>query len=398
MSSNPGVLSKEVPATDAFVSAIREVANPSGGPVSLHEPTFRGHEWDYVKEAIDSTFVSSVGAFVDRFEAELATATGARFAVAAVNGTVALQMAIQLAGVTHGDEVIVTAATFIGTVNAISHAGGIPHFVDIERRSLGLDAEKVSARLAQIGERRDGALYNRETGRRIAAIVPVHVLGIPCDLDALYATAEEFGVPLVEDIAEALGSMYHGEGIAARTSYGALSFNGNKIITTGGGGAILTNDEAIARRAKRLTTTAKLPHRWAFDHDEIAYNFRLPNLNAAMGCAQLEQLDGFLAAKRRLAMRYRQALAQVPWARFVDEPAGVEANFWLNAALLEDGAPPLEALLQATHDAGILTRPLWTPIHLLPIYENAPRGDLSITEDVARRLIKLPSSSHLDRG
>jgi perosamine synthetase len=379
-----------------IVEAIRSVTGPANGPVPLHEPLFEGNEWHYVKECLDSTFVSSVGAFVDRFERMVAETTGAAHAIAVVNGTAALHICLRLAGVGVDDEVISPSLTFIATANAISYCGAFPHFAECSEATLGLDPEKLDAHLRRIVVRRQGVTVNRVTGRRIAAIVPMHTLGLPSDLKGLRTVAAAHSIPLVEDIAEALGSTYCGQPIAAGTRLGALSFNGNKIVTTGGGGAILTNDAALAIRAKHITTTAKQPHRWAFVHDELGYNYRLPNLNAALGCAQLEQLDIFVTAKRRLAERYRQAFISVPGLRFVSEPAQSQSNYWLNAILLDDDTgATLEQLLAATHEAGLQTRPAWTLMHRLPMYRDCPRSELSVSESIERRLLKLPSSAQL---
>ncbi|MGV8834191.1 MAG: LegC family aminotransferase [Devosia sp.] len=389
-SDNPSALSATI------IDAIRSVVGDSPMPVQLHEPTFRGKEWDYVKDCLDSTFVSSVGAYVDRFETMLAAATGAGFAIAAANGTSALQVALMLAGVEAGSEVLMPALTFVGTANAVSHANAIPHFVDSEMTSLGVDAHKLAYYLERIAERRDGGLFNKTTGRRIAALLPVHIFGLPYDIDALRTLADQYGIAVVEDIAEALGSTYRGRGIAAESRFGAISFNGNKIITTGGGGAILTNDPEIARRAKKLTTTAKLPHPWAFEHDEVAFNLRLPNLNAALGCAQLEQLDGFLSAKRRIAASYKEAFARIAEVEFIDEPAYGRSNFWLNGVLLDKPDMALRnRVIEATHAAKLMTRPIWTLMHRLPMYDACPRDNLDVAIAIEARVISLPSSSHL---
>jgi perosamine synthetase len=382
----------------AIIAAIRGVTGPSNGPIALHEPSFEGNEWVYLKECLDSTFVSSVGAFVDRFERMVAEATGAAFGIAIVNGTAALHICLLLAEVGRDDEVIMPTLTFIATANAVSYCGAIPHFVDSSVDTLGLDTERLRAHLGAIAVRRNGVTVNRITGRRIAAIVPMHVLGLAVDLDGLRALGAEYDIPIVEDIAEALGSTYRNGGIAADTRLGALSFNGNKIVTTGGGGAIVTNDPKLAQRAKHMTTTAKLPHRWAFNHDEIGFNYRLPNLNAALGCAQLERLPEFVAAKRDLAARYRKAFAGIPGVHFVIEPEYATSNYWLNAILLDDDSgATCETLLAATHEAGLLTRPAWTLMHRLPMYLDCPRADLSVAESIERRLVKLPSSAHLGR-
>lgn len=374
--------------------AIRKVVGQ--GPVALHEPVFGGNEWAYLKECLDSTFVSSVGKFVDRFEADLEAYTGAKRAVAVVNGTAALQVALRLAGVEPGDEVLVPALTFIATANAVTYCGATPHFVDSEERTLGLAPHAVRDYLRSAAEIRSGRCVNRVTGRVIRAMVPMHAFGHPVDIEGVLSVADEFHLVLVEDAAESLGSTIEGRHTGTFGLMGTLSFNGNKTITTGGGGAILTNDPEIGRHAKHLTTTAKVPHRWDFVHDEIGYNYRLPNINAALGCAQLEQLPRFLEAKRRLFARYENAFALVPNTRIVAEPPGCRSNYWLQTLLLADTAVgQRDAILAATNDAGLMTRPTWTLMHRLRPYSQCPRMDLSVAESLESRLINLPSSSQL---
>lgn len=375
-------------------AAISQVAG--AGPVPLHEPRFRGNEWVYLKECLDSTFVSSVGKFVDRFEDELAAFTGAKRAVAVVNGTAALHMALLLAGVEAGDEVLLPALTFIATANAIAYCQATPHFVDSEEGSLGMGAHALREYLAATTETRDGRCINRSTGRVIRAMVPMHTFGHPVDIDALLAVAHDFHLQLIEDAAESLGSTVGGRHTGTFGLMGTLSFNGNKTITTGGGGALLTNDIELGKRAKHITTTAKLPHRWNFLHDEVGYNYRLPNLNAALGCAQLEQLPGFLRDKRRLFERYQAAFANVPGVRLVVEPAGCSSNYWLQTLMLDEShADQRDAVLTATNDAGLMTRPVWTLMHRLPMYSKAPKAPLPVAESLERRLINIPSSSGL---
>jgi perosamine synthetase len=381
---------------EAIVAAIGRAVGPTERPLHLHEPRFAGHEWTYVKECLDTGWVSSAGRFVDQFEVELARTCGARFAIAIVNGTAALHVALRLVGVGPGDEVIVPALTFVATANAVTYCGAIPQFVDSDPATLGLDPEKLQARLQRIALRRDGALINKETGRPIRAVVPVHVFGHPVDMDALGAVCAQFGVAVVEDATESLGSTYHGRPCGSLGRAGVLSFNGNKIVTTGGGGAIVTNDEELAHRAKHLTTTAKQPHPWAFLHDEIGWNYRLPNINAALGLAQLEQLGSFVAAKRVVAQRYAEAFAGVPGVRWMKEPEGSSSNYWLNAILLDDDdMKTRDRVLQACHDAGFLARPAWTLMHRLTMFKNSPRDDLANAESIERRLINLPSSAVL---
>lgn len=362
----------------------------------LHEPSFVGNEWLYLKECLDSTFVSSVGKFVDRFEADLAAFTGVKYAVAVVNGTAALHIALKLAGVKPGDEVLIPALTFVATANAVTYCGAKPHFVDSEARTLGVDAVKLESYLANQTEQRAGHCINRATGRVIRALVPMHAFGHPVDMDGLLAVAQNFNIALVEDAAESLGSYYRGQHTGTFGLMGTLSFNGNKTITTGGGGAILTNDADLARHAKHLTTTAKLPHAWEYRHDEIGYNYRMPNLNAALGCAQLEQLPKMLVAKRELFQRYQAIFAPVAGVKLVAEPEQCQSNYWLQALLLDaDQAKQRDSILKATNDAGFMTRPAWILMNELMPFKDCPSMDLSGAQSLSRRLINIPSSSGL---
>ncbi|MDB6059940.1 MAG: DegT/DnrJ/EryC1/StrS aminotransferase [Verrucomicrobiaceae bacterium] len=379
---------------DQVIAAIRAVVG--AGPVPLHEPSFAGNERLYLQECIDSTFVSSVGKFVDRFEAELAAYTGAKHAVALVNGTAALHIALKLAGVKEGDEVLVPALSFVATANAVTYCGAIPHFVDSESLTLGMNAAKLRAYLNEHTEQRSNQCINRATGRVIRAIVPMHTFGHPVDLEGLLAIAHDFNLALLEDAAESLGSYYRNQHTGTFGLMGTLSFNGNKTITTGGGGAILTNDSALARRAKHLTTTAKLPHAWEYWHDEIGYNYRMPNLNAALGCAQLEQLPAMLDAKRAVFHRYQEAFAPLTGLRVVAEPEHCQSNYWLQTLLLDTAfAEQRDAILKATNDAGFMTRPAWTLMHELTPFKDCPRMDLAGAQSLVQRLINIPSSSRL---
>ena len=383
--SNPPLLAEQV------VTALRIVLG--SGPAMLHEPSFAGNEWRYLKECLDSTFVSSVGKFVDRFERDLANFTGAKHAVAVVNGTAALHIALKLAGVKDGDEVLIPALTFVATANAVTYCNATPHFVDSEVRTLGLDASKVRDYLARCTEQRAGQCVNRQTGRVIRALVPMHTFGHPVDVEDVLALARDFNLALVEDAAESLGSLYHGQHTGTFGLLGTLSFNGNKTITTGGGGAILTNDQTLARHAKHLTTTAKLPHAWEYRHDKIGYNYRMPNLNAALGCAQLEQLPDMLAAKRALFQRYQVAFASVQGVTLITEPEHCQSNYWLQTLQIEDDNGSLrDAILSATNEAGFMTRPVWSLMHKLEHFRGCPRAPLPIAESLERRLINIPSS------
>jgi len=382
--------------TAGVMDAVRHVLGTPQGMIALHEPEFAGNEWSYVKECIDTGWVSSVGSFVDRFERDLAAFTGTACAVATSNGTSALHVCLLLAGVSAGDEVLVPTLTFVATVNAISYTGARPHFVDSEATSFGPDANAIEAHLRATAEMVGGTCRNRRTGAPIRALVAMHVFGLPCDLDALDALARRWNLVLVEDAAESLGSSYHGRHTGNVGRVSALSFNGNKIVTTGGGGAVLTNDLDLGRRAKHLTTTARTPHRWNFLHDEVGYNYRLPNLNAALGCAQLERLPGMLARKRALAHVYQQAFKDVPGVRFVTEPAGTTSNYWLNAIVLDDvSIERRDALLGALNDAGYMSRPVWTLMHRLPMYADCPRMALPVAERLEASIVNLPSSAKL---
>lgn len=381
--------------TEAILNALRRVL-PDQETIALHEPEFAGNEWLYVKECIDTGWVSSAGSYVDRFEEMLADYTGAARAIAVVNGTAALHVALRLAGVQEGDEVLVPALTFVATANAVAYCGAMPHFIDSEMATLGVDPEKLDTYLGEVTERRDGEVINANTGRPLRALIAMHAFGHPVDLDPLAAVCDRHGLVLVEDAAEALGSLYKGEHVGRWGPLSTLSFNGNKTITTGGGGAILTNDDALADQAKHLTTTAKAPHRWAYVHDQLGYNYRLPNINAALGCAQLEQLPSFLERKRRLARRYADVFDAVDGVSFVREPSFARSNYWLNALLLdEEVAERRDEVLERTNDHGYMTRPAWRLMHRLPMYRSCPCMDLGTAERLEQALINIPSSASL---
>ena len=387
-------MNKHISLPDQIVSVIHSVAGI--GPVGLHEPTFVGNELLYIKECLDTTFVSSVGKFVDRFEHDLAAYTGAKHAVAVVNGTAALHISLLLAGVKSNDEVLVPALNFVATANAITYCGATPHFVDSHDTKLGIDTAKLRDYLQAHTQQCSGRCTNTATGQVIRAIVPMHTFGHPVDIDGLLAVAHDFNIVMIEDAAESLGSEYHGQHTGTFGLMGTLSFNGNKIITTGGGGAILTNDTEIALRAKHITTTAKLPHAWEFIHDEIGYNYRLSNINAALGYAQLEQLPAKLMTKRMLFKRYQDAFVPLEGAKLVVEPEQCSSNYWLQTIMLnEDQVHQRDAILQATNDAGFMTRPVWRLMHQLSPFTSSPRMDLTAAELLAQRLINIPSSPSL---
>jgi aminotransferase in exopolysaccharide biosynthesis len=361
------------------------------GPITLHEPRFLGNEKTYVCDAIDSTFVSSVGAYVNRFERMICQASGAGFAVATVNGTAALHVALQLAGVGSGDEVITQAVTFVATANTIRYCDAIPVFVDVDRDTLGMSPVALEHFLTHAAARDDeGNCRNRRTGRRISACVPMHTFGHPARIDRVVAVCDRFGIPVVEDAAESIGSRFLGRWTGTFGRSGIFSFNGNKTVTCGGGGAIITNDECVARRAKHLTTTAKRPHPYEFFHDDVGFNYRMPNLNAALACAQLEQLDGFIARKRWLAETYASFFASLG-IPFITEPAGARSNYWLNAIVLPDLAARDE-FLRVTNESGVMTRPIWSLMNTLPAFRQCECDGLENSRWLQERVVNIPSS------
>lgn len=365
--------------------------------VALHEPEFLGDEETLVLDCLRSGWVSSVGQYVDRFETEIASVCGTAHGVAIVNGTAALEIALRVIGVMPDDEVLMPSMTFIATANATHHLGAIPHFIDVEERTLGLDPIALRVHLNTIAARRNGVTVNALTGRRLAAVVPMHVFGHPVDMCALAEVARDFDIPVVEDAAESLGSTLLDRPCGSLARIAALSFNGNKILTTGGGGAVVTNDPDLARRAKHLSTTAKVPHKWAFHHNEIGYNYRMPNLNAALGVAQLAQLGTRLVQKRALAQRYIDAFAQSKEVSVFAERDGTKANYWLNTLVLSPKlATARDTVLEALNSAKLMARPIWEPLHTLTIYSDCPRADLPITIDLAKRIINVPSSAKLE--
>lgn len=380
-----------------IVAVLQKTFPKRSGAVALHEPDFSGNEWNYVKECIDTGWVSSAGKYVDKFEKELAEFTGAPYAVAVVNGTAALHISLLLAGVQAGHEVMIPSLTFVATANAVSYCGAVPHFAEVSPETLGLDAKLLDAYLRDITTvNANGDTINKKTNRVISAIVPMHTFGHPADLDALAEVCERYKLTLIEDAAESLGSYYKNRHTGTYGLFGAFSFNGNKIITTGGGGAIVTADRELALQAKHLTTTAKAAHRWAFWHDQIGYNYRMPNLNAALGCAQLERLSGMISEKRKLAEAYRERFREVDEVRIQTEPAHSASNYWLNALILKrPDSDERDRILGAAHEAGFLLRPIWTPMHKLPMYRSSPSMPLPLTEMLEKSVVNLPSGSDL---
>ena len=389
--------------THDLLKAISQVVGPSNREqlIRLHEPDFKDTQaWTYVKDCLDTGWVSTTGSWVSRFEKELSTFTGAQHVIAVSNGTVALRLALYLVGVKPDDEVMIPSLSFVATANAVAHLGAYPHFVDVNPLGLGLSPNALRVRLEKVAEWQDGRIVNRETGRRIAAVLPVHVFGHPADMNQLRSVADDWKLPLIEDAAEALGSFRNGTHCGLFGSIGIFSFNGNKLVTTGGGGALITNDCEIAKRARHLSTTAKKPHPWNYDHDAVGWNDRLPNINAALGVAQLEDLPRRLQAKRQLHKIYAQVFADLEGVELLEEPCGCQSNFWMVSLrfITADSSAAQEQqlkLLQASHKIGILLRPIWTPLHQLPIFYNCPSGKLPVTENQASRIINLPSSPQL---
>ncbi len=381
---------------DRIVAAVRQAIGPAAEQVLLHRPYIPPTAWDYVKECLDTGWVSSAGAYVSRFEEQLAGFVGCKRAVATVNGSAALEMCLRLAGVEAGDEVICPALTFVATANAVSHCGALPHFVDVSFERLSICPEALGQRLEEVVVRGARGAVNRHTGRRIAVVCLMHCLGHPADLHAIVSVCSHYGITLVEDAAESLGSTYAGKHTGRFGLLSAVSFNGNKILSTGGGGAILTDDEALADRAKHLTSTAKTPHAWESYHDALGWNYRMPNINAALGVAQLEVLSKMIADKRHLAEKYLAAFSDIDGLQFIREPAESHSNYWLNGFVLDSACEShRDVVLETLNSAGYQCRPLWHPMHALPMYANCPRGPLEKTESLVKRTINVPSSAEL---
>ena len=377
-----------------FIGRITRVTGPETG--GLHEPVFEGNEKKYLAECIDRGFVSSVGSFVDAFEESVRDFVEAHHAVAVVNGTVALHLALLAVGVRSDDEVIVPAMSFVATANAVSHSGAIAHFVDVDEATWGIDPVALHAHLLAIGRMKDGQLHNKETGRAITAVVPMHALGHPIAIAPLLSVAEEFGLVVVEDAAESLGSWVGDRHTGRFGRLGVFSFNGNKTVTTGGGGLIVTDDESLAKKLKHLSTTARVPHAYEFDHDVVGYNYRMPNVNAALGLAQMEQLPVLIAGQRDLFELYSKAFVGSPFGEVRQESAGTRSNYWLQAILLPEGMKDnKDGLIRGCVDAGVSVRPLWKPLNRLIPYSNHPSAPTPVTENLHNRVICLPSSAFL---
>lgn len=360
----------------------------------LAVPVFAGNEKKYMEECIDTTFVSSVGKFVDRLEDMVAEYTGAKKAVVCVSGTNALHMAMMLVGVERDDEVLTQALTFIATCNAISYIGAHPVFIDVDLTTMGLSPDALKEWLVKNAEIKRGQCYNKNTGRRVKACVPMHTFGHPVRIEEIVAICREYHIELVEDAAESIGSLYKGKHTGTFGKVGAISFNGNKTITTGGGGMMLFNDEDLAAHAKHLTTQAKVPHRWEFRHDYIGYNYRMPNINAALGCAQMENLDKYIESKRKVAAEYIEYFKNIDGIDFFAEPEDTFSNYWLSAVVLKDKEAQLD-FLQQTNDNGVMTRPIWELMNRLPMFEHCENDGLKNTIWFADRVVNIPSSVRL---
>lgn len=377
------------PSMHEVIHALRMINNVPEGNISLHAPVFQGNEKKYLMDVIDSTFVSSVGEYVTRFEQMLCAKTGVQHTVACVNATAALEMALRVVGVCSGDLVLTQALSFVATANAISHCGATPVFCDVSPDDCGLSPQSLEHWLQSNCVRGKNGPEERKSGRRVSACVPVHTFGLPCRIVEIVDICTSWGIPVVEDAAEALGSTCGGRACGTFGVMGVLSFNGNKICTTGGGGAILTARRDLADHARHLTTTAKIPHPWRFRHDEIAWNFRMPNLNAALGCAQLERLDEFIEQKRARLEAYSDLFKDSGW-QILRERDTCRSNYWL-AALLVRNEKERDEFLNASNAAGIQTRPLWDPLPWLPMYSSCPRTELSVSEYLAARIVNLPN-------
>lgn len=359
--------------------------------VPLAVPVFIGNEKKYLNECIDTTFVSSVGKFVDRFEEDTAKYTGCKRAVVCVSGTNALHMSLMLAGVERDDEVLTQALTFIATCNALSYIGAHPVFIDVDRDTMGLSPVAVREWLSKNSEQKNGECYNKNTGRRVKACVPMHTFGHPVHLDELVEVLKEYNIELVEDAAESIGTLYKGKHTGTFGKVGALSFNGNKTITTGGGGMMLFNDEELGAYAKHITTQAKIPHRWEFRHDHIGYNYRMPNINAALGCAQLEHIEEYVASKRETAKAYEEFFKDFPEIDFFVDTPDTRSNYWLNVVILKDKEAQLD-FLEYTNDNGVMTRPIWELMNRLPMFERCENDGLKNTIWFSDRVVNIPSS------
>jgi len=377
-----------------FIKIIRKVCNRH--ELNLHEPFFSGNETKYLEECVSTNFVSSVGIFVSKFEKMLSELTGAKHVIATVNGTSALHLSLHCLGIRPRDEVLLPALTFVGSANSIRYCDGTPHFCDISEDDLNLDLDKLRDHLKFTAEKHHVHSINKYTNNRIAAIMPVHVYGQPVDMETLLSIASEYKLTIVEDAAESLGSFLNKKHTGTFGKIGCLSFNGNKIVTTGGGGAILTDDDMLAKQIRHMSTTAKIAHPWELSHDEIGYNYRMPNINAALGCAQLELFPKLIENKRNLHMKYKKELDGIPWLRLISENKESISNYWLNTVILNNNEDCFQKrLVEACHKEKIFLRPSWKPLHLLPMFQSCPKSELNTASFLQKKIVNLPSSAFL---
>lgn len=374
---------------EQVIHQIRTIFNEPNEFIPLHEPRFIGNEKKYVMDCIDSTFVSSVGQYVIDFENKIKAYTGAKYAIAVVNGTAALHLSLILAGVKEEDLVVTQALSFVATANAIKYTGAVPYFIDVDRETLGMSPRALKTFLEEV-ELRDEVPYHIPSGKKVGAVVPMHTFGLPCEIDSIVELCSDYNIPLIEDAAESLGSTYKDQHTGTFGLLGAYSFNGNKTITSGAGGIIVTNDDELGPLAKHLSTQAKKPHRWEYEHDMLGYNYRCPNINAALACAQLENLEAFIENKRELASKYHQFF-KAENITTVEEPSFSRANYWLNAVLLNSKLER-DQFLEETNDAGVMTRPVWKLLHRLPYLQDCPHDALTNSIYIEERLVNIPSS------
>ena len=377
-----------------FIKILRKVCNRR--ELNLHEPFFSGNETKYLEECVSTNFVSSVGIFVSKFEKMLSKLTGAKHVIATVNGTSALHLSLLCLGIGFKDEVLLPALTFVGSANSIRYCNATPHFCDISEDDLNLDLDKLRDHLKFTAEKHHVHSINKYTNNRIAAIMPVHVYGQPVDMETLLSIASEYKLTILEDAAESLGSFLNKKHTGTFGEIGCLSFNGNKIVTTGGGGAILTDDDMLAKQIRHMSTTAKIAHPWELSHDEIGYNYRMPNINAALGCAQLELFSNLLENKRNLHMKYKKELDGIPWLRLISENKESISNYWLNTVILKNNEDCFQKrLIETCHKEKIFLRPSWKPLHLLPMFQSFPKSELNTASFLQKKIVNLPSSAFL---
>ena len=375
---------------DDFVGFVRGIYEKEG-VIPLHEPLFIGNEKQYLNECIDSTYVSSVGKFVNKFEEKIAEYTGSKFVIATTNGTSALHISLLLSGLGTEDEVITQPLTFVATCNAIHYCGANPIFIDVDKETMGLSPDSLNLFLSENAIVKNNQCFNKSSGKKIKACIPMHTFGLSCRISEIREICDKYKIILIEDATESLGSFYKNKHTGTYGQMGVMSFNGNKIITGGGGGCILTDDEDLAKKARHLTTTAKIPHKWEYSHDMIGYNYRMPNINAALLIAQFERLENFLINKREIAMSYKGFFKDKSY-RFVEEPANSQSNYWLNAIILKD-KEERDLFLDKTNSKGVTTRPIWTLMHKLTMHQGLECDGLKNAEWLEDRVVNIPSSA-----